>query len=99
MTPVEDQQLLDRWCPKLRYDSMAVFFAVSVKAMLDAPGNSAMRGDRVLASTSDLPPLLSEDWLRRSAAGDGAEPAKSTDRIVQAGDRVQVAQRFQADPS
>ena len=97
MTPAEEMELLERWCPRLRYDSQTVFYAISASAMTDAPGNRVVRGKRTLASASGVP-FLSLDWLREYEERGSTEKSSAKERIRQDTDRLGDARQFQGHP-
>src|SRR5215217_4195224 len=90
-------ELLERWCPRLRYDSQAVFFAISPAAMTDAPGNRVTRGKRTVASADGVP-LLSREWLRDYEQRDKATRFGRRETIRQGADRLGVARQLQSHP-
>ena len=97
VTAAEEMELLERWCPRLRYDSQAVFCAVSAAAMTDAQGNRVTRGKRIPASASGVP-LLSLDWLRDYEHRGSTKRRSRTESIRQGADRLGDAQQFQSHP-
>lgn len=96
MTEAEERELLERWCPRLHYDSQAVFYAVSPAAMTDAAANRATRGKHTVAAASGVP-LLSLDWLRDCEQRDRGK-GSGGETIRQGADRLGDARQFQSHP-
>jgi hypothetical protein len=79
----EHDELLRRFAPALRYDSMEQFFADSSAQWTDNPGNDLRRADTEDGDQGELlatPPTLSLDFLRPGHYADGSG-VRDGDRI------------------
>jgi hypothetical protein len=84
----QHDELLRRFQPRLRYDSMEQFFADSAAQWTDNPGNDLRRADAADGQQGELvatPPTLSLDFLRSGHYADGTG--------VRDGDRIGYTRR------
>ena len=89
-TAPDDDALLQAFRPCLRYDSQAVFLAMSPASMTDNPGNELRRRKTARAWADGVPPLSLTMLSERGHT--------KRDRLRQAPERAHDALRLQRDP-
>jgi hypothetical protein len=89
----EQKELLQYWCPRLRYAAQAAFYAIAVEAVTDSPGTRVVSDGATMASATGVP-VLSLDWLGATADSIG-ENAVLTAAMT---DSVQYVRQLQSRP-